>query len=357
MRIYLYLIITFILIGGKALAKPVADRIGVTHVAGKYALTEKDYLNEGADALLKLGTRVIKLWCVNPSSDYPFHSQWPPVKTMADILKAPYFKKVFKKPFSTYVLEAFPVHTPVPGEGRYSEAEVRDAGEQMYEAARYLLTAYRRTNKTFIFQNWKGDWAAREKTDLAVDPTPEALAGMERWLNARQDGLDRAKREVGEKGVRVYHAAEVNLVKIGMEGRPSVTTDVLPKTRCDLYSYSAYDTLTDRELFKKAVAFIRSKAPDSRAFGENNVYIGEFGWPEMDFNPQEALQHVRNVVEASLEMDIPYMLYWELYCNEPRNGGAPKGSRPANDQCRGFWLIRPDGSFSPVYDYFKSLIK
>ena len=43
--------------------------------------------------------------------------------------------------------------------------------------------------------------------------------------------------------MKVFHAAEVNLVDIAMQGRPSVTNDVLPHTHCDLYSYSAYDII------------------------------------------------------------------------------------------------------------------
>ena len=39
-------------------AKPdIRDVVGCTHTAGQYNFTDKDYLNEGADKLLELGTR------------------------------------------------------------------------------------------------------------------------------------------------------------------------------------------------------------------------------------------------------------------------------------------------------------
>lgn len=38
------------------------DVIGVTHVNGKYHLTDQDFLNEGADQVFRLGSRVIKLY-------------------------------------------------------------------------------------------------------------------------------------------------------------------------------------------------------------------------------------------------------------------------------------------------------
>jgi hypothetical protein len=43
-------------------AKDLRDIVGVTHVAGKYHPTDKDFLNEGADQTLALGSRVIKVW-------------------------------------------------------------------------------------------------------------------------------------------------------------------------------------------------------------------------------------------------------------------------------------------------------
>ena len=42
--------------------KNVRDVVGVTHVAGRYHLTDKDFLSEGADQILALGSRVIKVW-------------------------------------------------------------------------------------------------------------------------------------------------------------------------------------------------------------------------------------------------------------------------------------------------------
>ncbi len=54
------------------MSKDIRDIVGSTHVAGRYNFTDKDFLNEGADALLELGSRVIKLWFTqNPKSDYP----------------------------------------------------------------------------------------------------------------------------------------------------------------------------------------------------------------------------------------------------------------------------------------------
>src|SRR5258705_13965885 len=62
-----------------SLPNDLPDRIGATHVDGKYHLTDKPFLIEGAEKLLELGTRVGKFWFIPHSlpGDYRFNSQWP----------------------------------------------------------------------------------------------------------------------------------------------------------------------------------------------------------------------------------------------------------------------------------------
>ena len=50
--------------------------IGVTHVNGRYYLTDEDFLNEGAEQILALGSRVIKVWFHKPQESYSFNSKW-----------------------------------------------------------------------------------------------------------------------------------------------------------------------------------------------------------------------------------------------------------------------------------------
>src|SRR4051812_40208268 len=75
-------------------ARPLADRLGVAHVGGKYHLTDKDFLNEGGQQIQALGARVIKVWFMrNPQESYPFNSQWPPVGSLIELAKTPYFRE------------------------------------------------------------------------------------------------------------------------------------------------------------------------------------------------------------------------------------------------------------------------
>ena len=58
------------------LPKEFAARVGSAHVSGRYFLTEKPFLIEGAERLLALGTRLGKFWFEpdRPERSYPFHT-------------------------------------------------------------------------------------------------------------------------------------------------------------------------------------------------------------------------------------------------------------------------------------------
>jgi hypothetical protein len=359
MKLGLIVLVIALISGGTAMAaekRDIRDIVGCAHVAGKYNLTDKDFLNEGADQLLGLGTRVIKLWFTpRAASEYSFNSNWPKIGSLVDLAKTPYFHAVFAKPFNTYILETF---TPHHDDGYWSDGmtaeEKAKEQDEFYRLSKYLLTTYKGTGKTFIFQNWEGDWMLTNPK-FTKEPSPVAIQGMIDWLNARQDGVEQARKEIGMHGVTVAHAAEVNLVARAMEGKVTVTNDVLPKTHCDLYSYSSWDSLRDPEKLRKALDYLASKAPDSKLFGSKNIFVGEYGAPENEpgMGPEKQLAIVKSATETALKWGARYVVYWELYCNE--KAGEYEG-RPTNQDCRGFWLIRPDGTKAPVWEYFRGLL-
>ncbi|MBN2131325.1 MAG: hypothetical protein JW741_17625 [Sedimentisphaerales bacterium] len=347
--------------------REVRDVLGVVHVAGRYHLTDKDFLSEGADQILALGSRVIKVWFFSGrGSDslvrsYPYNSQWPKVDSLVEGAQTPYFAQLFRKPFTTYLLK---VTSLGRDEGYWrkgiTDEQKEDERRQFYELARHFLTAYKGTGKTFVLQHWEGDWMVRGNYDGNADPTDEALQNMVEWLNARQAGVDRARREIGQHGVRVYHAAEVNRVVASMRnGSPNMVNRVLPHTHVDLVSYSAWDSATahhaDPNVLRDALDFIAAHVPDSPDFGSRNVYLGEFGMPESSFSLEQIQTAVPNAVRTGLDWGCPYLLYWQLYCNEQRDSSVSPPVK-SNDAVRGFWLIRPDGTKSPLWDYFHRLL-
>ena len=337
------------------------DIIGVTHVNGRYYLTDEDFLNEGAEQILALGSRVIKVWFHNPQQSYSFNSKWPQMDTLVEIARSPYFRELFDRPFTTYILMCFSMGR---GGGYWkngiTKQQKQDERQQFYELAKHLLTTYRKTGKTFVLQHWEGDWLIRGGFDRKIDPEPVAISGMIEWLNARQAGVNQARREVGQRGVLVYHAAEVNRVVVSMkEGRPNMVNSVLPHTNLDLVSYSAWDAATehfkDPNVFREALDFIAENVPDSPDFGNRNVYLGEFGMPENGFSAEQIRKAIPNAVQTALDWGCPYIVYWQLYCNELKSGKQKPPVRD-NDDVRGFWLIRPDGSKGWTWDYFYRLL-
>jgi hypothetical protein len=331
-----------------SLAATNAERIGCTHVDGKYFFTTDNFLNEGATQIHRTGMRVIKLY-FNPPS-YPFNSTWPAAfRNLVEAAQHPYYQTVFAIPFKTYVfsIEA----TAGDWHNGVTASQAAAERQQFHDLAQYFLTTFRGTGKTFILQHWEGDWSLRGTTDPnpIYNPSPVAVQGMIDWLNARQDGVDQARAEVIDTDVKVYHACEVNKLDWAMSGMTTVTNDVLPGTHCDLYSYSAWDKISfGRQAFHDALDYLAAKAPDSAAFGNRNIYIGEFGWPEQG-NPN-SFSVIRDATEEALSWDCPYMIYWEVYDNECSTSPATIAD------CRGFWMIRPDGSKAPAYDYFVSKI-
>ncbi|HEV57075.1 MAG TPA: hypothetical protein ENN87_06205 [Phycisphaerales bacterium] len=340
---------------------PLSEVIGVTHVNGQYHLTEKDFLNEGADHVLALGSRVIKVWFHKPAQSYSYNSDWVETPTLVDIARSPYYRSLFAKPFKTYILMVFST-------GRYegyfrqgmTEAQKADERRQFHELAAYLLRTYKDTGKTFVLQHWEGDWLIRGGFDAAKDPEPVAIQGMIDWLNARQEGVRRARGECRVTGVRVYHAAEVNRVVDSMRhGRPNMVNRVLPHTTLDLVSYSAWDSVTAHydtpHVLSEALDFIAAHAPDSPDFGDKNVYLGEFGMPQNEFSPDQVRTCITNAVRTAMDWGCPYIVYWQVYCNELAKGQGP-APVTSNDAVRGFWLIRPDGSTTWTWDYLHGLL-
>ena len=112
-------------------------------------------------------------------------------------------------------------------------------------------------NKTFTYQNWEGDWMLRGQgvnwegdPALIPDDVDWKIEGMARLFRARQRGTERARNEHLNANAKVFHAIEFNklwMLKNGnritmmQNNTPSVLGNVIPSTRIDLSSWSAYD--------------------------------------------------------------------------------------------------------------------
>ena len=356
---------------GGTIPKDMRNRIGATHMDGQYCFTPEPYIIEGAKKMNELGYGILKLWFEKAEGNakgYNYNSEWKLTRDMSlkDLAKHPYFMKVFDMPFSVFALNI--------NEG-YANASTDDQTStlnrienEFYELTRYLLNQYRKRDITFILEMWEGDWTLRGGTQPSArwkenGVPPDASVRVKNfidWVNARQKGVERARNEVKKAKCRVYHAVEVNKVFDGVEGVPSVTTSVLPKVKIDMVSWSSYDGKTKDGLkMYRGIDIIRQYLiPSAYMKGRKVVLIGEVGEAEnINGNTRKSIREFWDVMMGVyLSQDIPYIIHWELYCNEPKTGPRTQDRNKAADELRGFWLIRPDGSKSWAQEYFDEIL-
>ena len=155
-----------------------------------------------------------------------FTQRWPSTETLEDLADTPYFRSLFSRHFDTFILNAFrPGRSASYWRQEFTSEDERSEEECFASLTRYLLSTYKHSNKTFIIQNWEGDWALRGTFDPNTEPEPTATAAMIRWVSARQRGVERGRAESKSSDAKVFHGLEVNLVKQTMtHGKPSVTT-------------------------------------------------------------------------------------------------------------------------------------
>jgi hypothetical protein len=347
------------------------EMLGATHVGGKYYLSEQPYLIEGAKKLDSLGMGVCKLWFYKNVSGYTYHSQWNLAEqiTLKELAQHPYYKEAFAVLFSTIVLS-----TGTAGINmlKADSASLAREYQEYYDLTVYLLETYRERRVDFIFSNWEGDWIVRGgvgrdaqwgRTLVPADADAR-FESMRRVFQNRQNAVSAARNKVSGSLCRVLHSIEVNKVIDGMHGVPSLTTHVLPYVETDMVSWSAYDATdfdkTGLDLYK-GIDFIKAKMKPTSYIKEKVVYLGEIGIPEMATKnlPSEFRDRWDTYFAVCIAQKVPYIIQWELYCNEP--SGGKKIDQPAftrdPKELNGFWLLRPDGTSGYAMQYFSYLLK
>lgn len=347
----------------KKLPRDFNARVGASHVAGLYHLTDKPYLIEGAEKLLELGSRLGKFWFMphSPATKYPFNSQWESCATLLDLARSKYFQQLFALPFSTIILETdIAIHWPT-SDKKATAVSLTEVTQAYFDLTAHFYQVFRDRTVTVILQNWEGDWLLRGRAGELWKKPPadwkQRCEAMTNALAARQKGVTEARARFG-KGAkcRIAHAAEVNCVTDLWKGIPTMTEHVLPGVELDLVSYSCYDGMKDGVTLWKCIREIKQHARTTGLFGKNSVYVGEIGIPENDY-PNRLTGRWDEFFGAMLAADVPYIVMWELYCNEanPKKQPAPPAPIKNPDDARGFWLVRPDGSLSETGKFFSSL--
>lgn len=348
------------------LPKDFNSRFGATHSDGKYHLTDKPFLVEGAEKLLDMGTQLGKFWFANDAAKrfYSFNSRWPETADLIDLGKTEYFQKVWEMPFQTILLT-----TTTPSEKGWRKPDLPDEyyakiSQDYHELAAFFYQKFSDRKVTIIFQNWEGDWMLRG-IGKSWNPPPaewrERCEQMRKWIAARQAGVNQARARFGSSSKCVVaNAVEVNRVADAWKGIPTVTRDVLPGVEVDLVSYSAYDGINsgDPLLFWKCLDEIRSHIRTGPLFGPGAIIVGEYGIPE-NVAKNRIRERCDEMLGVMLAQKVLFAAHWELYCNEfadsSKLGIAPTAPVTDPGLMRGYWLVKPDGSLSESGAYFHEM--
>jgi hypothetical protein len=334
---------------------PIAGfRLSVQTIGPGYQFTTKTKLVETAEIIRDLGADTIKLCLATsayglPKGDY---------RSLADLAACePSFQAVLQMPFRHVLLWVYPMSAGswwLDGTG--TPEQRRADYREIYDLTAYLLKTFAGTGKRFYLGNWEGDWHLLGLGASQAEPSEGRIAGMTEWFNVRQQAVDDAKRDTPHAGVEVYHYLEVNDVPTAMRGAPRLSNRVLPYTHVDYVSYSSYSTTgtglcrTGKmpEALPAALDFIERNLPPKDLPGKR-VWIGEFGFPVNEgLTPELQDRYAAEVARAALKWGCPFILYWELYCNEYSQD---------RHQFNGFWLIDDKNRPQPVYYRMKRFLQ
>lgn len=365
----------------------IKDIFGASHIAGWYNFTNRPYLLEGLDYYKDFGATSIKTTLTSTNNRmynaYHFNHNWPVFQTLKDVAEHEHVDSLFKR---THIkTHTFWTTSKNKGDWKdgpdFNHDSYLDEEEQFYELTKHLLETYGNMDKTFVYQNWEGDWMLRgqgvnweNNPGLIPDDIAWDLEGMSRLFRARQRGTERARNEVTGITSEVLHGIEFNKlwlnlggnrVLISEHGTPSVIEDVIPHTRIDLSSWSAYDgawtNTTNPQghaLWKGLEVANYFTTSTGKISNGIPVQIGELGINE---NPPYNGPNDQSLIETrygkyigvALGLGIPNFYLWNLYGSGQQ--GGPAGFTWEKDTqyseaflyqwLDGKWLVEPDGTW------------
>lgn len=314
-----------------------ADFVGANHIWASDTLVSDNSLAEGGVRMMQLGSRTIKTYLTNYYTSNYSQVDWPetPYASPLELADSPYYRQLFTMDIDTFVLGTYIFSNEFGHPATYFSQQFPEQArqleyQQIYELTYYLCKKYEGSGKTFILQNWEGDWSCLPASENRGVPSQEIFDRMIAWCNTRQDAVTAARRDAGCKDVYVYHALEVNRVKDGMEGIACVTSDVIPYTYCDFYSYSAYDTEEDSELFAAALDYLSAQVASNRTGGKSQCYIGEFGYPN-SMGADKTVVIAERVLRIAREKNYAHAYFWHSVVEDASIGTD------------GYWLVSPTG--------------
>jgi hypothetical protein len=343
---------------------------GVAHVAGNYGFTQDNFLMEGGQKISSLGSKSIFVY-LTPwfRSQYPDQSahQWPSLNPpdLAHLAQTVPYDNVFKMNFQTIVLTTYTFANADGVIGMAGSPDRLHAEEaEFYQLTQYLYSHFSGSGKTFVLKNWEGDWIGLGQGNVTGNIPDSTVKDMIAWITARQNGVTRARNEANDTSMQVLNAVEVNRVlDYAEQGLTRVVNAVVPKVGADMVTYSSYDSTavgndaqTVGQNLTLALNTINQLAPDPLGLGMKRILVSEYGLYENELTG-DATWRSEAILNTANKAGIAGAFLWNLYdneCVEPNGQPAPvdvspgNPARPGDSNCRGLWVVRPDGSDSSV---------
>lgn len=323
-----------------------------------YQFTRDSKLIEQAKQARALGSNIFKT-SITEKNLKNYGLKPSDAKNIMDVINLiPDYDKVFEMDFKYYF---FWLHTAtgIKWKNGIDKTQEKLLYDEMFNFTSYILKKYENSGKTFLIGNWEGDWMLHPKQNRNLTPSQEDVDNMTKWFQIRQRAINDAKDKSNSKNVYVYYYIEVNLAVKGMEGKTCITKDILPNVDVDLVSYSSYesskkkDYKANKESLTKVLDYIEGQLKPKEGLPfKRRVFIGEYGGHAFDNRPETHLwqfDNVKDIMQISLEEDLPFALYWQMYNNEYTDNGVSKNMS----------LINEKGEKRPLYylhqNYYKQV--
>lgn len=333
-----------------------------TQKVGVYGWGKQGTLEADTNRLVSIGGRNIRLL---------FPTTCPGTALTQRAQNEPEIRRAFNNPsISTYVFSAYDEATNQNCDPNrkfyldpsiYSAQKIAEIEKEYEDFTLYLYRTYQTSGKRFIISHWEGDNAiyCSSAYGYATDatfrqqcrnnystyyrgiPNPEeGMRGMQLWLTARQNGINRGRAQAeseGISGVEVFHAPEFNIVRALREnGLKSMLYDVLPNIEFDFVSYSAYESTN---VFPNRVAEDLNTV--ASVVNSRQIIIGEFGYDRFTFKDDDIEARTSAVLDSALDWGVSYIFAWVLH-DEDQIGQAH------------FGLFDGKGQIQPIGRYYQS---
>jgi hypothetical protein len=339
--------------------KPMIDQmIGAVHVNGLYPREDEvGFFEYGVDVLTKLGFQTTEIALVPQEFKEHTGMEISFGTTLDQLVQRPDVTKVFENPILKNVLittEVAGVGTvnawQLPNKDAFTPEALEATHQEYYRFASQLLEKFGDSGKEIVVLGTNEiDWKAMGGTDadITADLTSDAIENSIKYLNEYLRAISDANKDnPGKKPLK--SAIEINRVRDIWRGNKRILNAVIPELNIqpDMVGYSFYGRLCKGNLFTKAIDEIKKWAPQSE------VVISEFGLPENreDVKANYTTEDIANLYDQRIQeaksKGVKYFMIWQLTDNECQK------PNPDNDQCNGFWIVRPDGSLSEIYDVF-----